>query len=291
MTMRLSLTAWAMDLDWYVPVARAAEQAGFEAMFISDHVVTPLEYRRVYPYNDSGEPGYTAETPLPDVWPLLGAIAVSTATIQIGTGVLILPLRNPVLSAHAALTVQNLSHGRLLFGIGTGWMAEEFEALGAPFAARGARTEEILDVMERLWTGEPTSHQGRFYSFGRVTHPPAPVRPITLLGCGLSDGMMERTVRRTNGWFGPAVALDRSLAAVAELGRLRAAHGRDAEAFASYVRLEGGFDEANLERHRRAGVEHLVVSLPLLGIAVGAGLDERLEAIAAAGDRFARVAT
>jgi alkanesulfonate monooxygenase SsuD/methylene tetrahydromethanopterin reductase-like flavin-dependent oxidoreductase (luciferase family) len=170
-------------------------------------------------------------------------------------------------------------------------MAEEFDALGAPFAARGARTEEMLDVMEKLWTGRPTSHQGRFYSFDRVAHPPAPVHPITLLGCGLSEGMMERTVRRTSGWYGPAIALDRSVAAVAELGRLRVALGRDAEPFANFVRLDGAFDEANLERHRRAGVEHLVVSLPLLGVASNAGLEERLHVIAAAGDRFARIAT
>lgn len=288
--MRLSLTVWAIDLDWYAPIARAAEAAGLETMWISDHVVTPLEYRRVYPYNDTGEPGYTASTPLPDVWPLLGAVAASTSTIQIGTGVLILPIRNPFLTAHAALTVQNLSHGRFLFGIGTGWMAEEFEALGAPFEARGARTEEILDVMEKLWTGEPTSHRGRFYSFGRVTHPPAPVRPMTLLGCGLSEGMMRRTVRRTNGWFGPAIALDRSMAAVAELDRLRQADGRAAEPFASYVRLDGAFDDANLARHAEAGVEHLVVSLGHLGVRSDDLLERRLEAIAAAGERFAALA-
>jgi probable F420-dependent oxidoreductase len=288
--MRLSLTVWAIDLDWYVPIARQAEAAGFEAMWISDHVVTPLEYRRVYPYNDTGEPGYHAGTPLPDVWPLLGAVAASTSTIQLGTGVLILPLRNPFLTAHAALTVQNLSHGRLLFGIGTGWMAEEFEALGAPFEARGARTDEILDVMEKLWTGEPTSHRGRFYQFPRVSHPPAPVRSITLLGCGLSEGMMRRTVRRTSGWFGPAIALDRSLAAVAELDRLRQRTGRAAEPFATYVRLDGEFDEANLARHSEAGVEHLVVSLGHLGVRPDAGLEPRLAAIAAAGERFAALA-
>jgi probable F420-dependent oxidoreductase len=287
--LRLSLTAWAFDLDWFIPIAQACEKAGFEAMWISDHVVTPLEYRRVYPYNETGEPGYNAETPLHDIWPLMAAIGVSTTTLEIGSGVIILPIRNPFLTAHAALTVQNLSHGRFLFGIGTGWMAEEFEAVGEPFEQRGPRTEEILDVMQRLWTGRPTSYEGRFYKFPQVTHPPAPAAPMRLFGCGLSEGMMERTARRTQGWYGPAISLERSVAAVAELERMRRSIGREGESFDNYVRLDGRFDEANLERHQAAGVEHLVVNLALLGVPASAGLEERIEAIAAAGQRFARV--
>jgi probable F420-dependent oxidoreductase len=283
--MRTSLTMWGVEADWYVPIAQALERAGFEALWVSDHLATPLEFRRVYPYNESGEPGYTPETPLLDIWPLMGALAANTTTLRLGSGVLILPIRNPFLTAHAVVTVQNLSHGRFLFGIGTGWMEEEFTVLGESFAARGARTEEILDVLEKLWTGRPTSHQGRFYSFPSVTHPPAPLAPIPLIGCGLSSGMLRRTARRMDGWFGPAVALDVSLGALAELERLRAEHGR-AGTFDSYVRLDGKFDEANLERHRRAGVEHLVVSMPLLGIPAAAGLEDRIEAIERAGERL-----
>jgi probable F420-dependent oxidoreductase len=288
--MRISLTAWGFDVDWFVPLARAVEAAGFEALWISDHVATPLEYRRVYPYNETGEPGYGPETPLHDIWSLMAAIAVSTSTLLIGSGVVVLPIRNPFLAAHAAATVQNLSHGRLLFGFGTGWMAEEFDVVGEPFEARGSRTEEILDVMEKIWTGKPASYQGSFYSFPPMAHPPAPIEPITLLGCGLSEGMMERTARRTGGWFGPAIALDRSMHASAELDRLRARFGREREPFETYVRLDGAFAEGNLERHRSAGVEHLVVSLPLLGVPADAGLERRLEAIAAAGESFARTA-
>jgi probable F420-dependent oxidoreductase len=286
--MRTSFTYWGFDIDWFVPIAQAAERAGLEAVWISDHVATPLEYRRVYPYNESGEPGYSAETPLHDIWGLLAAVAATTKTIQLGSGVIILPIRNPFLTAHAAVTIQNLSHGRFLFGIGTGWMEEEFEVVGEPFAARGARTEEILDVMEKLWTGRPTSHKGRFYSFPAVTHPPAPVTPMRLLGCGLSTGMMDRTVRRTSGWFGPAVALDVSMKAVADLNRRReklGAHGQ----FDSYVRLEGPFDEPNLERHREAGVEHLVISFGLLGVKATASLAERIEAVEKAGAKLAQL--
>jgi probable F420-dependent oxidoreductase len=286
---RASLTVWGLDIDWFVPIAQAAERAGLEAIWISDHLATPLEYRRIYPYDDSGEPGYTVETPLHDIWGLLAAIAVTTTSIRMGSGVVILPIRNPILTAHAALTIQNLSHGRFLFGIGTGWMEEEFEVLGEPFAARGARTEEILDVMEKLWTGKPTSHQGRFYSFPPVQHPPAPITPMRLLGCGLSQGMMERTARRTNGWFGPAVSLDVSLRAVADLARQRHELGRRDE-FDSYIRLDGAFDEANLERHQLAGVEHLVLSFGLLGVPSMAGLEERLHALDKAAERLAQVA-
>jgi hypothetical protein len=99
--------------------------------------------------------------------------------------------------------------------------------------------------------------------------------------------MMRRTARRMDGWFGPAVALEVSMRAVAELDRLRKELGREGP-FPSYVRLEGAFDEANLERHRAAGVEHLVVSMGLLGIAGDAGLEERVNAIERAGERLER---
>jgi probable F420-dependent oxidoreductase len=286
--MRTSFTMWGVEPDWYVPIAQALERAGFEALWISDHVATPLEYKRIYPYNESGEPGYTPETPLLDIWPIMGALAACTKTLLLGSGVLILPIRNPFLTAHAVVTVHNLSHGRFLFGVGTGWMEEEFTVLGESFAARGARTEEILDVLDKLWTGKPTSHQGRFYNFPLVTHPPAPVTPIPLVGCGLSDGMLRRTARRMDGWYGPAVKLDVSVGAVAELDKLRAEYGREGS-FDNYVRLDGSFDEANLERHREGGVEHLVVNMALLGIPAAAGLEERVEAIERAGERLAQV--
>jgi alkanesulfonate monooxygenase SsuD/methylene tetrahydromethanopterin reductase-like flavin-dependent oxidoreductase (luciferase family) len=142
-------------------------------------------------------------------------------------------------------------------------------------------------VLEKLWTGKPTSHEGSFYKFPLVTHPPAPVSPIPLIGCGLSEGMMKRTARRMDGWFGPAVALDVSMRAVAELDRLRQELRRGGP-FSSYVRLEGAFDEANLEKHHAAGVEHLVVSMALLGIPPNAGLEERVSAIERAGERLTR---
>ncbi len=135
-----------------IALARAAERAGFAWLWAAEHVVVPARYRSRYPYHASGRLQLADDADLPDPLLWLAHVAAATERIRLGTGVLILPLRNPLVTAKAVATLDVLSGGRAELGVGVGWLAEEFEALGMPFEERGPRTDEAIRVLRTLWT-------------------------------------------------------------------------------------------------------------------------------------------
>ncbi len=159
-----------------VELAQAAEAAGFDSIWTVEHVVVPLGYRSCYPYSPSGRMGSGLEDfPIPDPLMWLAYIASGTRAIKLGTAILILPQRNPVITAKAVATLDHMAGGgRVLLGIGVGWLAEEFATLGVPFEDRGARTDEYIAAMRALWSQECASYQGRFASFDQVYCRPRP---------------------------------------------------------------------------------------------------------------------
>ena len=150
MTLRFSLTAFGFHPHEYVPVAQAAEREGFEAIWLGDHLISPVGYGSDYPYSPTGGPGHAVDTPMLDVWVNAAHIAAHTTTLRIGSGVLVLPLRNPFVTARAVASAQLLSGGRILLGVGTGGLREEFEAVGEEFDGRGRRTDETIGILRRL---------------------------------------------------------------------------------------------------------------------------------------------
>jgi probable F420-dependent oxidoreductase len=258
----------------YAPLARRSEELGFEAIWLSDHLVTPLAFAHTYPYSASGDPGYRADTPLADMWVTLGHLAAVTRSIRLGSGVYILPLRHPLVTARAAGMVQSLSGGRLIFGVGAGWQREEFEAAGQVFETRGARTDEILDILPRLWSGAPFEHTGRHYQFPGLQMAPAP--PCLLA----RDAALKRTVRYGDGWFSPNWPLEQVRACRDTADALRADTERAGVPLTYYVRLFGGVDPDNVRRYADAGFDHLVTGLfSLPGYDSRASLDRKLEAL------------
>jgi probable F420-dependent oxidoreductase len=153
-----------------VELAQAAEAAGFDSIWTVEHVVVPNGYQSRYPYAASGRMGSGLEDfPIPDPLMWLAYIASATRSIKLGTAILILPQRNPVITAKAVATLDHMAGGgRVLLGIGVGWLAEEFATLGVPFEDRGARTDDYVAAMRALWSQELASHQGRFVSFKDV---------------------------------------------------------------------------------------------------------------------------
>src|SRR5574341_355765 len=145
-----------------VELAQAAEAAGFDSLWTIDHVVVPHQYQSRYPYSPTGRMGSGLEDePMPDPLVWLAYIAAVTRTIKLGTAILILPQRNPVITAKAVATLDHLAGGRrVLLGIGVGWLAEEFAALGVPFEDRGPRTDEYVAAMRALWSQERASFRG-----------------------------------------------------------------------------------------------------------------------------------
>ena len=197
-------------------LARSAEEVGIESIFTVEHVVVPKDYQSEYPYSPTGKMPGEESAPIPDpVLPLAYAAAV-TEKLRLGTGVMILPQRHPAYVAKQMATLDNLSRGRAILGVGIGWLREEFETVGIPFKERAARTEESIRAIRSLWKGEAEAFEGEFYRWGPVESNPKPVQPggVPILVGGHVEGAARRAARFGDGFF-PARGHD-----LAELGSL-----------------------------------------------------------------------
>jgi probable F420-dependent oxidoreductase len=252
------------------------EDAGFESVWTGEHVIIPEDYASRYPYNSSGKLGIPKEMPFSDPLITLSFIAAHNTKLRLGTGINILPQSNPLLLAKQVASLDQLSGGRLLLGLGVGWMAEEFKAMGAPFAGRGERFDDYLVAMKKIWSGETIEHQSEHLDWRGFTSYPLPSQrphPPIIIG-GHSPAALRRTVAMGDGWFGftnDAVELAETL------GRLRAtavAAGRDPnsiEITALWRNYADGME--SLETYRDLGVQRLLVPLYLLS---AGNLDENL---------------
>jgi probable F420-dependent oxidoreductase len=214
-------------------VARA-ETLGFDSVVIADHIVMPVEIRSRYPYTVDG--AFPGQGDALEQLALMAFIAGKTTTLRLITSVMIVPHRNPVVTAKMLATIDVLSRGRVTVGAGVGWLREEFEALGAPdFDRRGAVSDEYLRIFKTLWTQSPASFHGEFYSFDALRCLPRPMQvphPPIWIG-GHSRAALRRTARLGDGWHpvgaNPAVPLTppELRASLDELFRLTEAEGRD----------------------------------------------------------------
>jgi len=180
----------------------AAEDAGFESIWVFEHMVIPSGYSSRYPYSPEGRISIEDED-IPDPLTLLAFLAGVSQRINLGTGVLILPQRSPVLCAKECATVDALSHGRLRLGIGVGWLREEAEAVGTDFDNRGPRTDEAIAVMRALWRDDEATFDGKYTRFERAKSYPKPARTsgIPILVGGHSGVAARRAGRVGDGWF------------------------------------------------------------------------------------------
>ncbi|HEY2525781.1 MAG TPA: TIGR03619 family F420-dependent LLM class oxidoreductase [Candidatus Binataceae bacterium] len=186
-----------------VQAARLAEAAGFHSMWFPDHVCMPTGSSSAHVANASGKRAYEARHEMLDAAVTMGAVAVSTATLKLGTSVLIAPYRNPLSDARQFATVDLLSRGRLMLGVGAGWMQEEFEALGLPYAERGAMANECIEIFKRSWTADVVDFRGRFFNFEQVSMDPKPVqkpRPPIIFG-GVVPAGARRAIRHCDGFY------------------------------------------------------------------------------------------
>ncbi len=241
----------------YLPLARAADEHGWDYVAISDHVVHPATIKSPYPYTPDGSLRWEEENPWPDPWVAVGAMAGATRRVRFVTNIFVLPMRNPFVAAKAIGTAAVLSGNRVSVGIGVGWMKEEFELLGQDFHTRGKRTDELVEILRKLWTGERVEHHGRFYDFEPLRMTPAPSQPVPLLFGGLSEPALRRTARLGDGWVSDLHTIDELREIIARLRRYREECGRGAEP----IQVIGACsDAANLDGYRRleeAGVTHL----------------------------------
>ena len=180
-----------------------AERVGFESAWTIEHVVIPVGYQAKYPYDPSGKLPMPEDTDLSDPLLPLAFAAGQTERIRLGTGILILPQRHPLYVAKEAATLDVLSKGRLVLGVGIGWMRDEFEALGIPFGERAARTEESIEAMRSLWKGEPGTFRGKYFQWGPLQMNPKPVQPngVPIVIGGHVEAAARRAARFGDGFF------------------------------------------------------------------------------------------
>jgi probable F420-dependent oxidoreductase len=232
-----------------VEFAQAAEAAGFESLWTVEHVVVPSGYQSAYPYDPSGKMPGPEDAVIPDPLIWLTYLAAVTSSLRLATGILILPQRQPVVLAKEVATLDQLSGGRLMLGIGVGWLQEEFEAIGASFAERGRRTDEYVAAMRALWTQDRATFHGETVSFEECVMRPRPVQGSVPIHVGGHTDLAARRAGRLGDGFFPGKGTHQELARSFDLVRAEAIrHGRDPDAIefttGGYgVTGAGGLDE------------------------------------------------
>jgi probable F420-dependent oxidoreductase len=249
-----------------IRVAQTAESLGFESLWIPEHLAVPVTMDSPYPYSPDGHFPGGPGAGLHDPFVALAFIAAHTQTIKLGTGVFVLPLRNPLAVAKAVVSVDVLSNGRLLFGVGIGWLKEEFEAVGMPFANRVSRTREWIAMLKTLWAEETPYFQGRYHCFPPIGFNPKPVQqphPPILFG-GESEPALKRAAELGDGWIG----VRHSPASIKPLLEQLQAYTQEANRDFTQLEITVGLDagvQPNLDTVKRfadAGVHRLVVFAP-----------------------------
>ncbi len=234
-------------------VAHAAEQAGFESLWTGEHVILPDPQVPPSPV--------PADHPMLDPAIALAFVGAHTSRIRLGTGIIILPQRNPVVLAKELATTDVLTNGRLIFGIGIGYLKPEFEAIGAPFDHKGPRTEEYLAAMIALWSMEKPAFEGKWVRFKGVNAMPRPVQkphPEIVFG-GHTPDAFSRAARLAKGWYGFALDLDATKKCVDGVRAACAKTGRKFEEIEISITPRGPVDLDTAKRYDDLGVHRLIL--------------------------------
>ena len=244
--------------DVAASVAKAAEAAGFDSVWTAEHVVLP----------DPQAPPSPAppRMKLLDPAVALGFLAGHTSKLLLATGIIILPQRNPVVLAKALASVDRLSKGRLVFGLGAGYLKPEFQALGAPFADRGKRTDEYIEAIVALWTQASPEYKGEYVAFAGIQAHPQPVQkphPPIVIG-GMSPSALRRAARYGNGWYGFALDLDATRQAIEGLKAAEQRFDRDDVLGRMEITVTpaGAIDPNTAREYQELGVDRLVLLNP-----------------------------
>jgi probable F420-dependent oxidoreductase len=248
-----------------IEFSRQAEQSGVESLWTFEHVIVPVDYQSKYPYDKSGKMAASPESNFIDPLICLAAIAAATSTIRLGTGVNILSQANPLFLAKQTASLDLMSSGRFMLGAGIGWLEEEFDAMGVPFANRGARFDDYLQAMRKVWSGEVVEHQSEFINWTGFKSYPLPLQdPMPVIIGGAQGKVYQRIARYGNGWYAPTQSPEDLEPRLAQLREVCAEEGRDyADIEITAMWTLNGCMEM-LRTYEGMGVHRLNVPLPAL---------------------------
>lgn len=256
------------DPDIIAQIARKADEVGFASLWAPEHTVLfdQADYTSRYPYNDTGRI-MVGRGDLLDPFAALTFAAAHTSRIKLGTGICLVPHRNPLITAKLVASLDQLSKGRFIFGVGIGWLKEEFRALGVPPERRAQRTCDYLDAMKAVWTQDPATYSGEFSQFPPLISRPKPVQqphPPIIFG-GNTEPALRRVAQNGDGWFGFNVLPDDTAWMIQRIGELAAEAGKNVDDLLLSVGVSDQFRPLTLDvlkQYRDAGVRQAVVRLP-----------------------------
>ena len=257
--MRFTYAEAMTRAEYYAPLAQAAERAGYTSMTVADSLIYPRESDSRYPYTDTGDREFLEDKEFIETMTLCSWLAAKTSTLRFTPFVLKLPVRPPVLVAKQASSVAFLSGNRLGLGVGLSPWPEDFDVLGVPWAKRGKRMDECMDILHGLTSGEFFGFEGEFFSFPEIKQTPAPTEPIPLLVGGHSDAALRRAVLKGDGWMhagGDGEELDRLLTRLAEI---RAEEGDTRDDFEVHVISYDAYTREGIEKLEEKGVTDCIV--------------------------------
>ena len=248
-----------------IGAAQAAEAAGVESIWTFEHVMVPLAYRSRYPYTADGKMAVTPETIMIDPLIALSAVAAATTTIRLGTGVNILPQVNPLLLAKQVASLDFMSNGRMMLGVGLGWLEEEFDAMGVPFAGRGRRNDDYIEAMRKVWSGEVVEHESEHLSWHGFKSHPMPVQSTLPIIIGGSKGKaFERIAKYAQGWYAPIASADQLKQEMVHLAKTCEAHGRDPSEIEVSTLWIPQMEADQIHTYEEMGVDRLIVPVAAL---------------------------
>ena len=244
-------------IDQLGPIAVAADECGFEALAISDHIVHPEKIDNPYPYTEDGTRRWEAFTDWPDPWVTIGYMAGMTKRIRFTTNVFVLAMRNPFVAAKMIGTAAALSGDRVTLTLGVGWSNTEFALMEQPFARRGARTDEMIEILRKVWTGEMVEHRGEFYSFDKLEMNPAPKERIPIWVGGFSKPALRRAARQ-DGWLSDLQTTDHIAECIAEVRAHRKELGRENDPLDVMASANDAYEINGYRRLGDLGVTHIL---------------------------------
>ena len=241
------------EVDQYLEIAKFAEEIGYSGISLADHLIMPLNIESKYPYTPDGKMWWPDDTPWPDCWVTLAAMAAVTTRIHFSTNIFLAALRDPFTAAKSVATAAVISRNRMVCGVSAGWIKEEYELLGLDFAKRGRRLDEMIVLMRKLWTGKPVEHEGEFFQVRNALLSPVPDVPIRVWSGGASKAALRRAAEN-DGWLGVPQIKPQLLETVEDLERRREKYGKAGDPFDVCFSLIGRLDDETVAEFEEKGI-------------------------------------
>lgn len=279
--MRFCYTDAMIDPAFYVPLATAAEEAGYDSFMVPDSLCFPERATTSYPYNADGTRDFLEDKPFIEPFLLIAHLAAVTTRLRFVTSVVKLPIRNPVHVAKQATSLAVLTGNRFVFGVGTSPWREDYEVCGVPWEGRGARMDETIEIVRALASGGYAEHHGAVYDIPSIKLSPVPSAPIPIVIGGHGDASLRRAARLGDGWTAAGGDDELLARAIARMAELRAVEGREHLPFSIYTGSVRAFSVDGIRELEELGVTDVFVGFrdPYTAGPDTQSLDEKLGAL------------